>query len=342
MVQVFRPTLEVDRATGATTIKNDTSESLDMNFYEIRSVSGSLDPDGWDSLDAQNIDATDGDDPGSLAGDSPLEGWDEADTQTENSLTEAFLLGESTLSNGDRLPIGNAYSRQVAGEDLEFNYGLTDGSFRGGLIEYVGDPGHTLLGDVNLDKVVNGLDVDPFVAVLLNGPFQAEADMNLDGVVNGLDVDPFVAAVVGGGVQAVPEPSTLALVALVGLAMLLRISKGGRLMKRFSFLSLVAAGLLVAVIGTTAQADSTNDRAYLFGDDTGVSAQNENATAGQKIGSGAGGVTFDTVSETNNPTSDNDAQNLSPSTTAGPTYVSVGQGPFLRTADDGDPTPPAA
>jgi hypothetical protein len=56
-----------------------------------------------------------------------------------------------------------------------------------------------LLGDVNLDGVVNGLDVDPFVDVLLSGPFQAEADMNLDGVVNGLDVDPFVAAVVGSG-----------------------------------------------------------------------------------------------------------------------------------------------
>jgi hypothetical protein len=78
-----------------------------------------------------------------------------------------------------------------------------------------------LLGDVNLDDVVNGLDVDPFVDVLLNGPLQAQADMNTDGVVNGLDVDPFVAAVVGGGVQAVPEPSTLmllSLAAVIGLA----------------------------------------------------------------------------------------------------------------------------
>ena len=71
-----------------------------------------------------------------------------------------------------------------------------------------------LLGDVNLDSVVNGLDVDPFVDVLLNGPFQVEADMNEDGVVNGLDVDPFVEAVVGGGVATVPEPSTLALAGL--------------------------------------------------------------------------------------------------------------------------------
>lgn len=74
-----------------------------------------------------------------------------------------------------------------------------------------------LLGDVNGDGEVNGLDVDPFVDVLLNGPYQVEADMNEDLEVNGLDVDPFVAAVVGGGTQAVPEPSTIV---LTGLALL--------------------------------------------------------------------------------------------------------------------------
>ena len=50
-----------------------------------------------------------------------------------------------------------------------------------------------------------------FVEVLLSGPYQAEADMNEDQVVNGLDVDPFVAAVVGGGAHQIPEPSTLLL-----------------------------------------------------------------------------------------------------------------------------------
>jgi hypothetical protein len=74
------------------------------------------------------------------------------------------------------------------------------------------------LGDVNGDGTVNGLDVDPFVDVLLNGPYQAAADMNEDGEVNGLDVDPFVAAVVGGGVAAVPEPSTL-LLCLIALGL---------------------------------------------------------------------------------------------------------------------------
>jgi hypothetical protein len=80
-------------------------------------------------------------------------------------------------------------------------------------------PPPNLLGDLNLDGVVNGLDVDPFVDVLLNGPFQPEADINDDQVVNGLEFDLFVSAVIGGGTQKIPEPSThvLALVALIAV-----------------------------------------------------------------------------------------------------------------------------
>ena len=85
------------------------------------------------------------------------------------------------------------------------------------------------LGDVNLDGVVNGLDVDPFVSLVTSGTFQDEGDMNEDGVVNGLDVDPFVAAVVGaGGAQAVPEPGTLGLLVLGGLLAGLLVSRRRR------------------------------------------------------------------------------------------------------------------
>ena len=86
-----------------------------------------------------------------------------------------------------------------------------------GYYDHNGTSDTTVWHDGNLDGVVNGLDVDPFVDVLLNGPFQTEADMNQDGEVNGLDVDSFVAAVVGGGTQQIPEPSTLLLV-LVALS----------------------------------------------------------------------------------------------------------------------------
>jgi hypothetical protein len=56
------------------------------------------------------------------------------------------------------------------------------------------------------------------VDMLLASRFDVAADMNLDEVVNGLDVDPFVAAVVGG-TQPIPEPSTLLLV-LVALGVI--------------------------------------------------------------------------------------------------------------------------
>ena len=73
-----------------------------------------------------------------------------------------------------------------------------------------------LLGDVNADGQVNGLDVDPFVDLLLQSQYELLADMNADAKLNGLDVDPFVAAVVGSGTRPVPEPSTL-LFALITL-----------------------------------------------------------------------------------------------------------------------------
>lgn len=117
---------------------------------------------------------------------------------------------------------GESLGTSVAGE-----YGayVAPGNGSGGPGLDIGSPGISVkkwLGDVNRDGLVNGLDVDPFVARVLDGPYQEEADMNLDGFVNGLDVDPFVDAVVlGGGAMAVPEPSTWALIgfaaAFVGL-----------------------------------------------------------------------------------------------------------------------------
>jgi hypothetical protein len=77
-----------------------------------------------------------------------------------------------------------------------------------------------LLGDLNGDHGVNGMDVDPFVQSMLWGPYSVNADMNHDGQVNGLDVHPFVAVVLGTGTSLtpIPEPSTivLATMALLG------------------------------------------------------------------------------------------------------------------------------
>jgi len=53
-------------------------------------------------------------------------------------------------------------------------------------------PVAVLLGDVNLDGGVDFLDVAPFIALLIDGQFQAEGDIDDSGVVDFLDVGPFI------------------------------------------------------------------------------------------------------------------------------------------------------
>jgi hypothetical protein len=69
-----------------------------------------------------------------------------------------------------------------------------------------------LLGDTNLDAIVNGLDVNPFVARLTTSTCQVGGDNNEDGEVNGLEVNPPV-EMLTGGLAAVPEPATPTLIA---------------------------------------------------------------------------------------------------------------------------------
>lgn len=86
----------------------------------------------------------------------------------------------------------------------------------------------TLVGDVNLDGAVNALDIAPFVDKLTSREYQSEADVNKDGAVNALDISGFVSCLTGGtcgggaGSRSVPEPSSMALGALLCGALLQR------------------------------------------------------------------------------------------------------------------------
>ena len=53
--------------------------------------------------------------------------------------------------------------------------------------------GSVLLGDVNLDGVVDFSDITPFITVLSNSTNQAEADCNESGAVDFSDITPFIA-----------------------------------------------------------------------------------------------------------------------------------------------------
>lgn len=49
-----------------------------------------------------------------------------------------------------------------------------------------------MLGDADLNGVVNFLDIPAFIAVIQSGDFLAEADCNEDGVLNFLDIPAFI------------------------------------------------------------------------------------------------------------------------------------------------------
>ena len=57
----------------------------------------------------------------------------------------------------------------------------------------IGTPGPTiLLGDCNLDGVVNFLDIAPFISILSAGDYLEQADVDQNGTVDFLDISPFI------------------------------------------------------------------------------------------------------------------------------------------------------
>ncbi len=71
-----------------------------------------------------------------------------------------------------------------------------------------GAPDVVLLGDVNLDGLVNFLDISPFISRLADQEFLAEADLNEDGVISFLDIAPFIQALSNSGMQVTWLDST--------------------------------------------------------------------------------------------------------------------------------------
>jgi hypothetical protein len=201
--------LTVNTTTGQISLKNDASYPVTVDYYKIASPMGALKVADWNSLDKQNFSALDGPDAGSIAGDSPGEGWDQAGGSNANQLIEQFVRKEgSTIAGNQTLILGNAFDTSKFGVgnpgDLTFEF-----SFNGGAAASISTVAYVtgLSGNYDGDTDVDGNDFLRWQRGLSPNPLSAG---DLAAWKSGYGA--------GGGVvgaaAAIPEPSGAVLAAL--------------------------------------------------------------------------------------------------------------------------------
>lgn len=216
------PTLLVDRTTGAITIANQSPSAFKIKSYSIGSAGGGLNSATWTSIDAGNTFDPDGTWTNSSA----------TATQLAEGVTGGTLDGGSLAASASR-GIGTPW-RKSRIEDLTFSFVLGDGTPGQGVVQYTGNGGLQFgRSDLNADGVVNVADwalfvpnafttfaADTTVAAALKGDLDGDKDNDASDfylfktdyiAVNGLAAFEALGA-------AIPEPGSLALVALATVA----------------------------------------------------------------------------------------------------------------------------
>jgi hypothetical protein len=170
--------MSLDIVNGSATLKNQSSESFDIDYYEIRSPSGSLNVGGWNSLEDQDYEGNGS--PGSG------NGWEELGNLDSSLIAEFFLTGSSDMTPGTEINLGNIWSGSA--EDLTMYYHLEDGRSFPAIISYDGGGGG-VDGDFNDDGAYDCSDIDALVAEIAGGGNNASFDLNSDGSVDTGDRD---------------------------------------------------------------------------------------------------------------------------------------------------------
>ena len=130
-------------------------------------------------------------DPGQNNIDLVFSDLDPLNPDPENQVADSgFITLNAALNNATQIEIIISDFANEGNDELELdNIEL--------VANQIANPGG-LLGDVNLDMVVNFFDIAPFIALLTNSQFQFEADINGDGAVTFFDIQPFIDILSGG------------------------------------------------------------------------------------------------------------------------------------------------
>ncbi|HEY2759279.1 MAG TPA: hypothetical protein VGI75_01010, partial [Pirellulales bacterium] len=186
--------------------------------------------------DQQNVNAVDGPDAGTTAGDSVTEGWDKDPNATSGLLTEFFLRsGGSGLASGNSLSLGDAYNAGVFGGgngDLQFSYGIAGGPRLTGVVNYITSAG--VIGDYNGNGKVDAADYVVWRAHLGQNfalPNRDPANTGLIGAGDYASWRNHFGSTAGSGASLasslVPEPSAI-LLCLMGQSMLVCVARRRR------------------------------------------------------------------------------------------------------------------
>jgi hypothetical protein len=207
--------LEVNTATGQTTLKNQTGDPVQVDYYEVTSAGNSLNPTAWNSLQEQNL-------PAFPAGNGSGNGWEQFGGSDAGIIGESFLTGTSAVNNSASINIGAAFQPGDP-QDLVFRYAVAPESSIASDFDGDGDSDGddflvwqrglgTSTGATKAQGNADGdADVDADDLAIWKSEFGGAGSSGPSVLVNG-----FVRYVTGAA-TAVPEPSS---VILVGLGLL--------------------------------------------------------------------------------------------------------------------------
>jgi hypothetical protein len=116
--------LDVNTLTGAVSLRNLSQSAIRIDGYEIDSLSGSLSPQGWVSLD-------------DLEGDPPGVGWEEVAGASANAIAESSPTGMLIVGPGQSVGLGMAFDVLKGYRDLRLFYTTPTGSHIPGELNYV-------------------------------------------------------------------------------------------------------------------------------------------------------------------------------------------------------------